>query len=357
MNKWNTQMWEWELEALEVLLNEWYSIPRAATALWRNKTTIYRLFQENNIPYNQKKWKYIWWMIWRTWKKVEDNLVQVWKKKIHFNAKCIHNKRVERKSIASKRYCRIEKWSELEWYILEKIQKYYSPKQISWRWRIRSNEALSKDTIYSYIYNTHRELIKKFFRRKGKKYVHKRKQKYQIQQRRSIHRRPKSIERRTTLGHWESDTVVGKRKTLTKKVILTHVERKSWFLIARVLNSSHSNNVVNATIEDFSNLPKYKRKSMTFDNWREFAYHYDIEREINITIYFADPYKSYQRWTNENTNWLLRQFLPKWSDFESLTEQELQEYVALINNRPRERLWFMTPNEVFNNKIKSCIWL
>jgi IS30 family transposase len=89
--------------------------------------------------------------------------------------------------------------------------------------------------------------------------------------------------------------VVGKRKTLTKKVILTHVERKSGFLIARVMSSSHAQNVVDTTIQDFSLLPKYKRKTMTFDNGREFAYHYDIEREINMTIYFADPYKSYQR--------------------------------------------------------------
>jgi len=96
---------------------------------------------------------------------------------------------------------------------------------------------------------------------------------------------------------------------------------------------------------------------MTFDNGREFAYHYNIERESKMTAYFAHPYCSRERWTNENTNWLLRQFLPKWSDFELLTEKELQKYVALINNRPRERLWFMTPNEVFNNKTKSCIWL
>jgi len=356
MKKWIKQITEWEIYEIRILLKEWNSIPQTALKVWRNKSTIYRLLSNNWVEYNKPKYRHVWgkwWINWNNW----DYLRLEWKKKIQFIPRSIYLKRKQRKSIASKRYCRINPWWKLEKYILEKIQKYYSPKQISWRWRIKTDERLSKDTIYSYIYNTHRELIKKFFRRKGKKYVHKRRQKYSIQQRRSIHKRPKSIEKRTTLGHWESDTVVWKRKTLTKKVILTHVERKSWFLIARVLNSSHANNVVNATIEDFSLLPKYKRKSMTFDNWREFAFHYDIEREINITIYFADPYKSYQRWTNENTNWLLRQFLPKWSNFEFLEEKELQKYVALINNRPRERLWFMTPNEVFNNKSKSYIWL
>ena len=350
-------MTEWELKALEVLISQWYSIPKAASVLWRNKTTLYRIFENNGLKYNQVKLKYIWGRVWKTWKKVEDGLVAVWKKKLYFPWKTVHNKRAQRKSISSKRYCRIEKWSKLESYILEKIKQYYSPEQISWRWVAATGQKLSKDTIYSYIYSSYPELIAKYFRRKWKKYQHKRKQKYQINQRRMINRRPKSIEKRTTLGHWESDTVVWKRKTRTKKCILTNVERKSWYLIARILENAQAVSVVKATTKAFSSLPKYKRKTMTFDNGREFAYHYDIERELNITTYFAEPYCSWQRWTNENTNWLLRQFLPKGTDFEKLTEKELQKYVVLINNRPRLRLWFITPDEVFNNKKKSCIWL
>lgn len=351
------QIWEWELRALEVLLQEGYSIPRAAQVLWRNKTTIYRLFQTNGVLYNQPKWKYIWWMIWKTQKKAQDSLVRVWKKKIHFKANVVAKKREQTKSNASVRYCRIQVWSKLEWYILEKVQEYYSPKQISWRWRSETGETVSKDTIYSYIYNTHRELIKQYFRRKWKKYQNKRKQKYQLDNRRMIDRRPKIIEQRTTLGHWEADTVVWKRKTVTKKCILTNVERKSGYLVARVLENAQAGTTSQSIIAAFQDFPKYKKKSITFDNGREFAYHYDIERETNMTTYFAHPYCSWERWTNENTNWLLRQFLPKWSDFEFLEEKELQKYVALINNRPRERLGFLTPNEVFNNISKSCVWL
>lgn len=357
MNKWNTQMSEWELTAIEVLLKEWYSIPKVAKALWRNKTTIYRLFQNNDIKYNQTKWKYIGWMIWKTWKKVKDNLVKIGKKKIQFNSKTIHNKRVERKSIASKRYCRIKSWSKVEWFILEKIKQYYSPKQISWRWRFENKSPLSKDSIYSYIYSNHRELISKYFRRKWKRYQNRRKEKYQIDNRRMIDKRPKIIEKRTILGHWESDTVVGKKKALNKKVIITNVERKSWYLIADIVENSTAKCVSESIINDFNNIPKYKRRTITFDNWREFAYHYDIERETKMTTYFAHPYSPWQRWTNENTNWLLRQFLPKWTDFSYLTKEELQKYVILLNNRPRERLWFLTPNEVFYNFKKSCIWL
>lgn len=351
------QMWEKELEVFRVLLVEWYNIPECASVMWYHKTTLYRLLSTHNILYKERKYQYIWWRIWSTWKKKKDFLIDVWKKKIQLQSKKIHLLRKQQKSIASKRYCRIEPWGKLEKYILEHIQEYYSPKQISWRRNLETWEKLSKDTIYSYVYTNHPELIKQYFRRKGKKYQHKRKQKYQIEQRRSIHERSQYIEERKEIWHWESDTVVWKRKTLTKKVILTHVERKSGYLIARVIESSHAQRVVDATIQDFTSLPRYKRRTMTFDNGREFAYHYDIEREVKILIYFADAYKSRQRGTNENTNWLLRQFLPKWTDFEKLTQKELQVYVTLINNRPRERLWFLTPHEVFHNKAKSCVWL
>ena len=324
MKKWIKQINEWEIYEIRILLKEWYSIPQTALKVWRHKSTIYRLLSNNDVKYNEIKYRYTWWKWWIKPNK-EDYLRIKGKRKIQFNPRTIFLKRKVRRSIASVRYCRIGIWSEIEKYILEKIKEYYSPKQISWRWAVENNSPLSKDTIYSYIYNNYPELIAKYFRRKWKRYQNKRKQKYQLDNRRMIDKRPKSIEKRTTLGHWESDTVVWKRKTRTKKCILTNVDRKSWFLIARVLPNAQAKSVVKATLEDFSNLPKYKRKTMTFDNWREFAYHYDIERELKITTYFE--------------------------------EKELQKYVALINNRPRERLNFLTPNEVFNNKTKSCIWL
>jgi len=344
-------MKEKELEVFRVLLREWYSIPKCAEILNYHKTTLYRLLQKHNIEYKQRRYQYIW---WKGWGRV---LRDIWKRKIQFQSRSIQLAREQQKSIASKRYCRIERWSQLEKYILEKIKKYYSPKQISWRWRNATGERLSKDTIYSYVYNNHPELIKQYFRRKWKKYQHKRAEKFQLDNRRMIDRRPKSIERRSTLWHWEADTVVWKRKTRTKKCILTNVERKSGFLIARVLKNAQAGSTSQTIIEEFKDFPKYKRKSMTFDNGREFAYHYDIERELKMTIYFAHPYCSWERGTNENTNWLLRQFLPKGTDFETLTEKELQKYVTLINNKPRERLNYMTPNEVFYNIPKSCVWL
>jgi IS30 family transposase len=356
MKKWIKQISEWEIYEIRILLKEWYSIPKVAERIWRNKTTIYRLLRNNWVKYNEIKYRYIWWKWWIKFNKDEYLRIE-WKRKIQFIPRNIFLEREKRKSIASKRYCRIKPWSKVEWFILEKIKEYYSPKQISWRWRFENKSPLSKDSIYSYIYNNHPELISKYFRRKWKRYQNRRKEKYQIDNRRMIDKRPKIIEKRSTLGHWESDTVVWKKKALNKKVIITNVERKSWYLIANIVENSTAKCVSESIINDFNNLPKYKRRTMTFDNWREFAYHYDIERETKMTTYFAHPYSPWQRWTNENTNWLLRQFLPKWTDFSYLTKEELQKYVILLNNRPRERLWFLTPNEVFYNFKKSCIWL
>lgn len=357
MTKWNHQLKEWEVYEIWILLKEWYSIPKIAEKVWRHKTTIYRLLKNNWIAYNETKYKYIWWRIGNTKKVVSEHRKKVGKKKIQFQARTIFLQRKARRSLASKRYCRIEQWSKEEKYILEKIQNYYSPEQISWKRALENKTPLSKDTIYSYIYTNHSELICKYFRRKWKKYQHKRKQKYQLDQRRMIDKRPKSIERRTTLWHWEADTVVGKRKTKTKKCIFTCVERKSWFLIARVLENSQAEHLAMTVIEEFKSFPKYKKKTMTVDNGREFARHYDIEREVGMNVYFAHPYCSRERGTNENTNWLLRQFLPKGTDFENVNEKELQKYVDLINNRPRKRLKFLSPHQVFFKKKKSCIWL
>ncbi|MCP4523294.1 MAG: IS30 family transposase [Candidatus Gracilibacteria bacterium] len=356
MKKGIQQLSEGEIYEIRILLKEGSSIPKTALKVGRNKTTIYRLLGNNDVKYNETKYRYTGGKGGITENK-EEYLRKEGKRKIQFSARTVFLKRVLRRSEASVRYCRIEKGSALEDYIHKRVKEYYSPEQISGRWALMTDERLSKDTIYSYIYNTHPELIKKFFRRKGKKYQHKRRQKYQLDNRRMIDKRPKSIEKRTTLGHWESDTVVGKRKTVTKKCILTHVERKSGFLIARVLPNAQAGILAEATIKAFQGFPKYKKKSMIFDNGREFANHYDIERELNITTYFAHPYCSWERGTNEITNGLLRQFLPKGTDFEFLEEKELQKYVALINNRPRERLGFLTSNDVFNNKTKSCIGL
>lgn len=345
MKNWIKQITEWEIYEIRILLKEWYSIPQTAEKIWRNKTTIYRLLEVNWINYNEIRYKYIWWKWWVKETK-KEYLKQDWKREIQFHPRIVFLKRVERKSIASKRYCRIKLWSELEKYILSKIKRYWSCEQISWRRNLETWESLSKDTIYSYIYNNHKELISKYFRRKWKKYKHNRKLKYQLMDRKMIDLRPEVVNSRERIWDWEWDTVVWIR-LWSKQVILTNVERKSWYLIARKLISWTWENVLNWTIECFKNIPKYKIKTMTYDNWREFCEHQAIEYYTNVQVYFAHPYHSRERWTNENTNWLIRQFLPKKTDFKSISQNQLQYFVKLINSRPRKRLSYKSPYEVF----------
>lgn len=365
IKKW--QIKEWELYEIRVLLVEWYSVPYIADKIWRNKSTLYRLFQSNGVEYKERRLLYIWGKWWHPW--FRDD----WKRKIQLLPSQVHLQRKQRKSEWSKRYCRINPWWKLEWFILEKIKNYYSPKQISGKWKLETREKLSKDTIYRWVYSTHPELIKKYFRRKWKKYQHKRASKYQIMNRRMIDERPEIVNKRERIWDWEWDTVVWP-KYWSKEVVLTNVERKSGYLISTKLKNWTAENVFNATKILFQDIPKDRKITMTYDNWREFAWHTLIEYTTKIMIYFAHPYHSWERWTNENTNGLLRQFFPKWTDFKNITEEELQYYVNIINHRPRERLWFLTPYEVFVerkeikqkmkqkkipllNFFKSCVWL
>lgn len=373
MIKWKTQIHEGELHEIRVLLVEGYSIPEIAEKLGRNKSTLYRLFQNNWISYKERRFQYIW---WKKGNREKEYVIQVegisqvpffrenGKKVVRFNPHQIYLFRERRRSLASRRYCRVESWGKLENYILEKIKNAWSPKQISGRWKLETLETLSKDTVYRHIYSHHKELIRKYFRRKWKKYCNHRgnrfNEKYQIADRRLIDERqdiyPK-CEQRMEIWHWEWDTVVWIR-WWSKEVILTNVERKTGYLLTRKLKRGTGQCVSEATRELFSNthIPRHKKQSITYDNGREFSEHRIIEYETSMTVFFAHPYHSWERWTNENTNWLLRQFIPKKTDFKDTTEEQLQYYTELINQRPRERLWWFTPHEVFMED-KSCIWL
>lgn len=360
MIQWKHQISLGELHEIRVLLVEGYSIPEIATKLSRSKSTLYRLFQNNGIEYKSRRFQYIWGKRGNREKEYSIRVnglpfVQKFrdagKRKPQLHPESVHRKRIIRRSLASRRHGRIEPWGNLEKYILSKIQSYWSPKQISGRWGLETREKLSKDTIYRYVYSYHKELIRKFFRRKGKRYQHKRWSKYRIMNRRMIDGRTTAFplcETRTEIWHWEWDTIVWVR-WWSKEIILTNVERKTGYLITRKLCNGTGQSVLDATSELFKDesIPTHKKLSITYDNGREFSEHRMIEYETKMIIFFAHPYHSWERWTNENTNWLLRQFLPKKTDFKNTTEAQLQYYTNLINHRPRERLWWLTPHEVF----------
>ncbi len=244
-------------------------------------------------------------------------------------------------------------------YVETKLCAHWSPEQIAGRLkRVRketkdvSRLTISHERIYEWIYHERKDLIPLL--RHSKKRRHRRKNgtKQREKQReegkkRRIDTRPKEIETRETLGHWEGDTVLGKEKVIR---LVTHVERKSRFLFADKVERATAKNVREKTVRRFKRLPKRKRLTVTYDNGVEFSEHETTERDSELTVYFAYPYHSWERGTNENHNGLLREFFPKKSPFKGITQKQVDRVVRLLNTRPRKCLDYLTPEEVFNEK-------
>lgn len=252
---------------------------------------------------------------------------------------------------ANQRLRKIENNKWLKDYIIKKTKKYWSPEQISGRLKIEwpddKNRHIGKDSIYEFIYEERKDLVKylrcqkgKYRRRYGTRI--REKQREEMKKKR-IDKRPKEVETRDRIGDWEGDTIVGE----DKGHILTHVERKSGFGLADKLERGLAELTRKKTEERFKTIPKNKKHTMTYDNGVTFSEHEQTEKNTGIAIYFANPYHSWERGCNENFNGLLRQFFPKKSSFANIKQEEIENAVKLINNRPRKRLAYKTPTEVF----------
>ena len=235
-------------------------------------------------------------------------------------------------------------------YIENGLNKTWSPEQIVGRLRLEYKDDKSMKigfkTIYRWIYKN--IIIKgdvKKLRRKGKSLKSKETRgKFNIGK--SIKNRPKDVRKRESFGHWELDTVVSSRGK-SKACLSTFVERKSRYLIAQVMDDRKSATFNLHCFEAFESISNTLIKTFTVDRGKEFAGYNEIEKRLNIDVYFADPYASWQRGTNENTNGLLREFYPKRFDFSTITQNDLDVVVNIINNRPRKCLGYKTPAEVF----------
>jgi transposase, IS30 family len=234
--------------------------------------------------------------------------------------------------------------------VIYRLKKFWSPEQIAGRLQKDAGEqVICHETIYQFIYE-YRPDLKKYLRcQKGKykrRYGSKQKEKEREEAKlRRIDTRPAIVEERARIGDWEGDTVVGEQH---KNGLLTHVDRKSGFLLADKINSWKGEHVREITVSRFSKLPKDKRRTCTYDNGVEFSQHELIGRLTMMAIFFAYPYRSWERATNENTNGLLRQFFPKKTSLAKITQEDIEKVVKLINNRPRKRLDYLSPSEVFN---------
>lgn len=239
-------------------------------------------------------------------------------------------------------------------YVLEKLGEGWSPEQIAGRLALEQGKhIISHETIYRFIYGKENkeEKLWEYLPRKQK---HRKKQhgrssqKIRIPDRVSIHLRPEVINLRQELGHWEGDTVEGKGR---RESIHTEVERASRFLMAAKIAAITSEETAKAQLKLFEALPQKARQSTTLDNGKENHLHI-VLNTIGIKTYFADPYSSWQRGTNENTNGLLRRYLPKKTSFLTLSEQELNDIVWELNNRPRKVLNYKTPIEILGGAFQ-----
>lgn len=237
------------------------------------------------------------------------------------------------------------------------LEQQWSPEEIDQRLVFENNPLrVSYTTIYRGIYagmfdesklsHGNRGVIRKL-RHRGKtrhtKNHQEKRGKIVISNR--IEDRPEEANNRQAVGHWEADTVAGKTGSAC---LVTITDRTSRYLLAGKIVKKNATLVANKMIELLSNIPETKRRSITPDRGTEFAKHSVVTRALDgIQFYFPDPHSPWQRGTNENTNGLIREYLPKSFDMAVCSDDQIASFVTKLNFRPRKCLGWKSPYEVF----------
>ena len=229
-------------------------------------------------------------------------------------------------------------------WVTDKLKENWSPQQIA-----GVHGGLSHMSIYRYIWTNKRKggRLWQCLRRKAKPYRQRltAETRGRINDRVSIHERPSIVDARTRIGDWEADTIIGQHH---KQAIVTLVERKTGLLKMKRVDNKTAQQVSEAMIELLKPV-RLQVKTITSDNGKEFAQHKKVKQKLFSLFFFADAYASWQRGTNENTNGLIREYLPKGCDFRQVSDNEMQNIENKLNNRPRKRLGFKTPMQAFYN--------
>lgn len=243
------------------------------------------------------------------------------------------------------------------------LERQWSPEQISARLAFENSPYLiSYNTIYRAIYaglfdtdeqkrsHGNRGAIRKLRHRgrtRRKKGTTETRGKIVISN--SIHERPSEADERKIIGHWEADTVIGKRDSAC---LVTITDRCSRYLLAEKISRKRSDLLADKMISMFSNIPKNRLKTITPDRGKEFAKHQEVTSALNnVQFYFPDPHAPWQRGTNENTNGLIREYLPKSFDMAACSDDDIATFIDKLNKRPRKCLNWKSPYELFFNKV------
>jgi IS30 family transposase len=228
------------------------------------------------------------------------------------------------------------------------LRQHWSPQQIVGRRRREGIPVMSHETIYLHIWNDKENggslwLHLRGARKQRRKRYGRKDSRGRLAGKRMIAERPAVVDRRARFGDWEIDTVHGRGKPC----VVTVVERKSGYLHVGPLPRATVEHTNARTIQLLSSEP-HPVRTLTSDNGVEFHGYRELEQALGVTMYFATPHHAWERGTNENTNGLLRQYLPKGTSLAGLTQSECHDLAATLNHRPRRRLGFLTPHEVYH---------
>jgi len=252
--------------------------------------------------------------------------------------------------------CTKHRFIEPIWGVVEHfIELDWSPEQVSKRLAKLGILKVSHERIYQHIFADkaqggllykHLRCQKKYKRRFGGK-----DRRGQIVNRVSIDLRPDIVNTKERAGDWELDTIIGKHH---KQAAVTIVDRKMKITLTKKVDHKDAESVKNAIIELLTPFASFGLvHTLTADNGKEFAEHQAIAKALNCDFYFADPYASWQRGLNENTNSLIRQYCPKGSCFKHLDDEHFEFIMHRLNNRPRKILGMKTPNEVLFEELQA----
>lgn len=238
---------------------------------------------------------------------------------------------------------------ETTWkFVEEKLREAWSPEQISGHLEAVMQPGISHETIYQRVYadkqaGGHLWTYLRCQKVRKKRYGTP-EHRGSIPNRRSIDERPSVVDTRSRVGDWEVDTIIGKHH---KQALVSLTERKSGVALIHKVKRKTAEAVSTAIIQL---LRPYKRKvhTLTSDNGKEFTDHESIAEALETDFYFAHAYSSWERGTNENTNGLIRQYFPKGSDFTAITQADIDHVMNQLNSRPRKRLGYQTPSQVFS---------
>lgn len=248
-------------------------------------------------------------------------------------------------------------------YVVQKLKEEdYSPEQIAGTLPIEHGGlSISPEAIYQFIYAQYRrsgwghcigEDLRMYLKRQHKirkpKFVRFSESRGPVRNRVFIDERPREVDTRNVPGHWEGDSMVSRRSLVG---LNTLVERATGLVFISKIRNTTAEETTRVVTRRLKYLPSRLRKTLTVDNGHENAGHEDITKEIETRIFFAHPYHSWERGTNENTNGLIRWYLPKGTDFATVSEERIREIEYRLNTRPRKRLGWETPLQVFNRSV------